>query len=217
LRKIAVIDYGAGNLRSVARALDALGADYIVTNKSEVVESADALILPGQGAFKECIEHLEKGGLDAAIKNSVAGGKPYLGICLGLQVLFDTSEEFGITRGLGLLPGRVVRFSGPAFDGTPPQCKIPHMGWTRLRLAGRHPIFDGIGQDTYFYFVHSFYVCPEIPADIAAMADHGGVFAAAAARGNIMGVQFHPEKSQEAGRRLLQNFLRIVSGELKCS
>jgi imidazole glycerol-phosphate synthase subunit HisH len=217
LTRIAIIDYGAGNLRSVARAMQKIGAEFFVTDKPEEVAASSAIILPGVGAFRDCVDTLRERDLDVAIKSAINEGRPFLGICLGLQVLFESSEEFGSTQGFGILPGRVTRFSGGDFEGSPPKLKIPHMGWTRIREVGNHPIFDGVPNGSYFYFVHSFFVHPENPPDIIALAEHGGAFTAAAARGNVIGVQFHPEKSQEAGLCVLKNFIRIAQGELACS
>lgn len=214
---IALIDYGAGNLRSVARALQRLGADFFITDDPEDVRAAKALILPGQGAFRDCVLSLAEHGLDEALLQAFDQGKPYLGICLGLQLLFDSSEEFGDTPGLGILPGKVLRFNGPAFQGAPPPCKIPHMGWSRVQRRREHPIFHGIDEGSYFYFVHSYYVSPERDSDSLAVAEHGGEFSAAAGRGRFVGVQFHPEKSQEAGLRLLGNFLRWADEAPACS
>ncbi|MBZ0270511.1 imidazole glycerol phosphate synthase subunit HisH [bacterium] len=217
MSRIAIVDYQAGNLRSVARALERLSADYFVASSATEIARADAVILPGQGAFRDCVANLTDRGVDVAIRDAIREGKPYLGICIGLQVLFDESEEFGKTRGLGVLPGRVTRFSGDPFEGTPPRLKVPHMGWTRVRPVGHHPLFTGIEEGSYFYFVHSYFAHPSEPTDILALAEHGHAFAAAAGRGRVMAVQFHPEKSQEPGRILLENFLRIANGELECS
>lgn len=210
MSRIAVIDYGSGNLRSVARALQNLGAEFTLTDDPAELERASALILPGQGAFADCVANLRNRGLDPVIRACIDGGKPYLGICLGLQVLFDESEEFGRTPGLGLLRGRVRRFSGAPFEGHPPALKVPHMGWSRIEVRRPSPLFDGIGSGAYFYFVHSFYCDAADSADVLASADHGLTFAASAGRDRVFGIQFHPEKSQAAGRRLLQNFLRFA-------
>ncbi|MCB9488170.1 MAG: imidazole glycerol phosphate synthase subunit HisH [Deltaproteobacteria bacterium] len=212
MSRVAVIDYGAGNLRSVAGALKHLGADFEVTSDPAKAAEAHAIILPGQGAFGDCMANLRKGGMNEVMKEAAASGKPFLGICIGLQIIFDSSEEFGEHEGLGILPGRNVRFSGADFEGTPPALKIPHMGWTRVHPVREHPLFAGIDDGAYFYFVHSFYPVPERDEDILATADHGGEFVCAAARDNVMAVQFHPEKSQDAGLRLLTNFLEIAKG-----
>lgn len=213
MTRIAVIDYGSGNLASVTRALASLGATFVVTSDPAEIRAADALILPGQGAFRDCMTNLEGRGLDAAIRASLDADKPYLGICLGLQILFDRSDEFGTTAGLGFLPGRVRRFEGPWFEGRPPELKVPHMGWTKIDKRAAHPVFDGIESGAYFYFVHSYFCEADEAGDIVASATHGLTYTAAAARGRVVGVQFHPEKSQAAGRRLLANFLQFVSGD----
>ncbi|MBI4681166.1 MAG: imidazole glycerol phosphate synthase subunit HisH [Nitrospirae bacterium] len=200
---IAIVDYGMGNLRSVEKGFLKVGIDVVVTNKPEIIEKADGIVLPGVGAFKDCMRELSNLRLTDAIVNAIRNGKPYLGICLGLQVLFSESEEFGRCRGLDIFKGKVVRFSSG-------NLKIPHMGWNELTIQKQNPLLNGIKDKTYFYFVHSFYVVPEDSSIIAATTDYGINFTSMVWEDNIFAVQFHPEKSQAAGLRLLENFGRIV-------
>jgi len=204
---IAVIDYGMGNLRSVAKAIEhvARTATVKVTSDPVVVAAADRVVFPGQGAMPDCMRELRARGLyDAVVK--AAGEKPFLGICIGLQMLFEYSEE-GDTPGLGILPGHVRRFAHHLVDAQGNKLKVPHMGWNEVRQHIRHPLWDGIAQDTRFYFVHSYYPEPAQPELVAGTACYPTEFACAAARANIFAVQFHPEKSQAAGLRLLANFV----------
>lgn len=202
---IAVIDYGMGNLRSVQKALEKAGHDARVTSSPQAVRDAGALVLPGVGAFRDCIRSLEKLHLIEPVLSSVRSGKPFLGICLGLQILFTESEEFGTTPGLNLIPGRVVRF---ARDHTPEaeSLKIPHMGWNTIAVCRPAPVFNAIEDGSFFYFVHSYYVVPDDTAVIATTTGYGIEFTSSILKDNIFACQFHPEKSQEAGLRLLKNF-----------
>lgn len=204
--RIAIVDTGSGNLRSVEKALAAAGGDPAITSDADAVARADKLVVPGQGAFGGCVAGLERGGgaLRQAVLAAVRAGKPYLGICLGLQVLFEGSDEDPGCRGLGLVPGKVVRFA------VEPPLKIPHMGWNacaRGPAAARSPVLGGLAEGTYFYFVHSYYPAPADPADVALEAQHGVRFCAAVARDNLLACQFHPEKSQQAGLALLSRFV----------
>jgi glutamine amidotransferase len=201
---VAVLDSGYGNLRSVEKALARVGSRPIVTSDPDIVRRADRVVVPGQGAFGECVAALAERHLEAALREVLADGRPYLGICLGLQVLYEESEEQGPVRGLGLLPGRVIRFRP-----TDPTHKVPHMGWNRVRDRGgpRDPILSGIPADAYFYFVHSYYVAPRDPTTVALTCDYGGEFTAAIRKDNLFACQFHPEKSQAVGLRLLENFV----------
>jgi glutamine amidotransferase len=203
--RVAIVDTGSGNLRSVEKALAAAGADPVVTADPDVVAAADKIVVPGQGAFGGCVAGLDRGGgaLRAAVLEQVRAGKPYLGLCLGLQILFDGSDESPDCRGLGLLPGRVRRF-----EVKPPD-KIPHMGWNEVRRgpAAGVPGLQATPDGTYFYFVHSYYPVPDVDADVALYSEYGGRFCAAAARDNVLAVQFHPEKSQAAGIALLSRFV----------
>ena len=205
--RIAVIDYGMGNLRSVAKALEHVvpDAEVVVTSDAGTVESAERVVFPGQGAMRDCMRELDARGLRAAVTQA-ARDKPFLGICIGLQMLFDHSEE-GDTPGLGILPGRVVRFPAEHMSDTHgAKLKVPHMGWNEVRRTREHPLWSGIADAARFYFVHSYFPVPADAETTAATSRYPFEFACAAARGNVFAVQFHPEKSQEAGLRLLANF-----------
>ena len=196
-----IIDYGAGNLRSVANAVQALGIKPRLVSKPEDMEGLSHLILPGVGAFGDCMAELEKRGLTGAIRDWVLAGKPYFGICLGYQILFEESEEMSGIRGLGVFPGKVRRFKE---DGR----KIPHMGWNAaVPRDPSDPAWAGLGESPYFYFVHSYFPEPADPAIIAMETEYGEKFASAIRSGAVLATQFHPEKSQQAGLRLLGNFL----------
>lgn len=201
---IAVVDYGMGNLRSVSKALDAIGAANEVTDAPGRIAAADRLILPGVGAFGECVRGLRARGLEPAVRAFVATGRPFLGICVGMQILAETSEESPEERGLGIVKGSVPRFR--------PGPKIPHMGWNDVRVVAEdEPLFRGIPQGAYFYFVHSYFVRPdgEDAACATATCEYGETFAAALRKGNVAATQFHPEKSQKHGLKLLENFSRM--------
>jgi glutamine amidotransferase len=201
---LAVIDYGAGNLRSVLHALNYLGADSIrIVRTPRDLQGAARIILPGVGAFGAGMQKLDEQGLIQPIRDAVFAGTPYLGICLGMQFLFDVSDELGEHRGLGLLPGRVTRFADlPGF-------KVPHMGWNRLSPVRESPLLASIPAEGYAYFVHSYYCAPATASDILAEVDYGIRFTAVVQRDNIYGVQFHPEKSQRTGLQVLKNFLEM--------
>jgi glutamine amidotransferase len=205
---IAIIDYGMGNLRSVEKGFLKVGVDVKVTNKAEDVNDADGVVLPGVGAFKDCMLELKKLELIDAVVNSIKTGKPYLGICLGLQVLFSESEEFGTCRGLDIFRGRVVRFE---LDNS--ELKIPQMGWNQVNIRNNSPLFKEIPDKSYFYFVHSYYVAPDDDSIIGTTTDYGVEFTSAVCKDNVYAVQFHPEKSQTLGLRLLKNFGEIVYGK----
>ncbi|ABG04070.1 imidazole glycerol phosphate synthase subunit hisH [Rubrobacter xylanophilus DSM 9941] len=202
--RVAVVDYGAGNTLSVTRALQRAGAEVELTPDPARVLAAGAVVLPGVGAFGDCVRKLAERGLDEACREHVGRGGPLLGVCVGLQVLFEGSEESPGAEGLGLLPGRVVRFSGEGL-------RVPHMGWNTLRVLRGHPVLEGLDGEA-FYFVHSYHPEPAEPADLLATSSYGGEFCAAAGRGNLVAVQFHPEKSSRAGLRLYENFLRWARG-----
>jgi len=196
---IAVIDYDAGNTLSVTRALEKVGAGVDLTSDPDRVKDADAVVLPGVGAFGDCMNKLAERGMDAACREVFRSGKPFLGVCVALQVIFDDSEESPGAEGLGLLPGSVRRFKAG-------DLKVPHMGWNELRLVRDHPVLDGLdGED--FYFVHSYYPEPAETADLLGETEYGVRFCAAAGRENLVAVQFHPEKSSRAGLGLYENFL----------
>ena len=203
---ITIIDYGVGNLHSAAKGVEKAGSKVLVTSDPERVAKADKLILPGVGAFKDCIDSLTRGGFVAPIKAHVAAGKPLLGICVGMQLLFDQSEEFGIHQGLGLIPGKVVRFPADMRQGAD-HLKVPHMGWNDLRFRQPSPLFAGIAEGSYVYFVHSYYCVPDDGAVVAAECRYGDVtFCASVCRDNLLATQFHPEKSQALGLDILKNF-----------
>lgn len=203
---IAVVDYGMGNLRSVEKGLARTGASVEVTSDPDRVRSADGVVLPGVGAFGACMQNLTGRGLAEPVKDVVRAGKPFLGICLGLQLLFDESEEFGRVEGLGLLHGRVRGFPRESMDGL----KIPHMGWNRLDVRKPAAELEGVEQGSFVYFVHSYYVEPADPSMIAATTDYGIELTAAVAKDNVFACQFHPEKSQAIGLGILENFARRV-------
>jgi glutamine amidotransferase len=202
--RIAVVDYGAGNLRSVAKALERSALVPEVTGDPAAVRRADAVVLPGVGAFADAVASLRVRRLDDTVRDSIESRRPYLGLCLGLQILFEESDEHGRNPGLGLLPGRVERFPASGVDGGP--LRVPHIGWNLVRFAGSHPMLEGLPGEDYYYFVHSYRAVPAREEDTVGRADYGGEFAAAVARDTAFAVQFHPEKSQSAGRRLLDAF-----------
>jgi len=206
--RVAVVDYGAGNLRSVSKALERSGFAVEVTRAPEGVRAADCVVLPGVGAFADAVQRLEDSGLGAAVREALAAGRPYLGLCLGLQLLFEESDEHGVSKGLGILRGRVERFPENDLDGTP-LC-VPHIGWNRVSFLGAHPMLESLPDDDFYYFVHSYRAIPADSEDAVGHAQYGGRFAAAVARDNAFAVQFHPEKSQAAGKRLLDSFAAWV-------
>ena len=203
-RRIALVDYGAGNLRSVAKALERSGLAVVVSDAPEVVRAADGVVLPGVGAFADAVKALRGSGLEEAVKEAIEDGRPYLGLCFGLQLLFDEGDEHGTTRGFGILPGRVERFPSVGPDGE--TLRVPHIGWNSVRFSGEHPMLEHLPEREHFYFVHSYRPVPSDPGIVVGRTDYGGEFAAAVARGSIFAVQFHPEKSQAAGKRLLDAF-----------
>jgi glutamine amidotransferase len=198
--QVAVIDYDAGNTLSVTRALEKVGARVDLTPDPERVALADAVVLPGVGAFGDCMRKLAERGMAEACREAVGSGKPFLGVCVGLQVLFEGSEESPGVGGLGVLPGTVVRFEGG-------DLKVPHMGWNQLEVAREHRVLEGLDGEA-FYFVHSYYPEPARKGDVLGTAEYGTRFCAAAGRENLAAVQFHPEKSSRAGLALYENFLR---------
>lgn len=208
-RVIGIIDYGMGNLFSVSQALKRLEVPYFISEDKEELMKADRLILPGVGAFKDAMDRLNETGLSEMIIEFVQTGKPLLGICLGMQLLFEESEEHGLTKGLGLLPGRVVHFPGVTQEGI--TYKVPHMGWNKLLFKQDSPILDSIEED-FVYFVHSYYVVTDDPTVIIAESNYDVQVPAVVGRGNVFGMQFHPEKSGKTGVKLLTNFTQF-SGE----
>ncbi|WP_327054595.1 imidazole glycerol phosphate synthase subunit HisH [Geobacillus thermodenitrificans] len=206
---IGVIDYGMGNLYSVSKALERLGCPYIVSGDKEELARVRGLILPGVGSFRDAMHILRETGLADFIRSEVQDGTPLLGICLGMQLLFDESEENGPTEGLGLLRGRVVRFPGVTNDGEP--YKVPHMGWNRLRFHRSSPLLDGV-EEGYVYFVHSYYVVPGEEEVVLASSEYDVDVPAVVGRDNVFGTQFHPEKSGAVGMSILNRYVGIVTG-----
>jgi len=198
--RVGIIDYGVGNLRSVEKAFAAVGCDAVVSADENVLLTVERLVLPGVGAFGACMRALTERGFDRLITERVAHGTPLLGVCVGMQMLFEESEEFGRTLGLGLLRGRVKRFSDDLV--------VPQVGWNQIRQRLTHPLFDGIADGAFFYFVHSYYCEPADSSVVLGETDYSVAYASVVAHENISGVQFHPEKSQAAGLRLLANFAR---------
>ncbi len=202
---ISVIDYDMGNLRSVAKALERVGAEVRVTRSARAVADSTHVVLPGVGAFGECMRNLDRYGLLGPITGAIGSGKPFLGICLGLQLLFDESEEDGPVEGLGVIPGRVVRFAkGRKEDGE--LLKVPHMGWNDIGIRKESRLLSGIEDGSYFYFVHSYYAAPDDPSVVLTTTGYGVEFASSVERDNVMACQFHPEKSQGLGLEMLRNF-----------
>lgn len=206
-RRVAVVDYGMGNLRSVVKALVAVGAEPSLVDTPAGLRGADAVVLPGVGSLPEAARRLAETGLDAALRQVVADGRPFLGICLGMQLLFDRGEEGGGAAGLGLLAGEVTRLSGGQEDGRP--LKVPHIGWNAVAWDEPAPLMEGLEPPTYFYFVHSYAASWPPAASWSARARYGSVFTAAVGGNGVWGVQFHPEKSGRAGLTLLRNFARM--------
>jgi glutamine amidotransferase len=201
---VAIIDYGVGNLRSVEKAFHAGGVEVVVSPDEAVLRSAEKLVLPGVGAFRACMEALAARGFDRLVRERVEEGTPLLGVCVGMQMLFEESEEFGTTSGLGFLKGRVRRF--------PEGLRVPQVGWNQVEWKSRHALSEGIGDKTFFYFVHSFFCEADEAGEIIGETEYGLAYPSVVARGNVCGVQFHPEKSQAAGLRLLKNFAEHHAG-----
>ena len=209
MSKVVVLDYGSSNLRSVAKALETVADSkhtITISNQSEIILNADRVVFPGQGAIGQCMHHLREQGLDEIIRVCILN-KPFLGICLGLQSLMDHSEEDGGVDGLGILPGKVLRFEANVRDEEGTLYKIPSMGWNQVYQIKSHPLWDGIKDGSRFYFVHSYYVKPELESDVTGRTEYICKYTSAAARDNLFATQFHPEKSQHAGLTLLKNFL----------
>jgi imidazole glycerol-phosphate synthase subunit HisH len=200
---LTIVDYGMGNLRSVQKAFQKLGVDAEVSQSPVEIGRAEKLVLPGVGAFRDAIHELKTKDMVAPVKDHIAAGKPFLGICLGLQLLFDVSYEDGEWEGLGIIPGEVVRLQDM------PGLKIPHMGWNSLQMASHPPVFEDIPEGSHFYFVHSYHVAPREESIIAARTTHGQSFVSVIAQDNLFATQFHPEKSQRLGLKLLSNFAEL--------
>jgi imidazole glycerol-phosphate synthase subunit HisH len=209
---IAIIDYGMGNLRSVEKAFAAVGHHAVVTRDRRVIDDASHVVLPGVGAFADCMANITRYGLIDPIRQAIGKGKPFLGICLGLQLLFTQSEEFGVHQGLGVIPGAVTRFSFGDHSAvarspeTNDALKVPHIGWNAITLKREAPLFKGIESGTQVYFVHSYYVQPNDPSVISTVTEYGLTFVSSIWRDNIIACQFHPEKSQSVGLRMIRNF-----------
>ena len=201
---IAIIDYDAGNIKSVEKAILFLGEEVVITREEETILRADGVILPGVGAFGDAMEKLKAYGLVEVIHKCVEKQIPFLGICLGLQLMFDSSEECPVVEGLHLLPGKIMRI--PAENGL----KIPHIGWNNLHFPNQSRLFQGIAEDSYVYFVHSYYLAAEEEQIVAATTEYGTLIHAAVEKGNVFACQFHPEKSSDVGLKILQNFIAIT-------
>lgn len=200
---VIVVDYGMGNIRSVSKAFEACGADVTVSSKPGDLKKAERIVLPGVGAFGDSMSNLKQRGLIEPLREQIlVKRKPFFGICLGMQILADSGEEKGSHRGLGWLPGKTVVFSLKD-----PRLKVPHIGWNDIQIVQDSPLWSGLGKKLDFYFVHSYHFVPSEKSDVAATCDYGGDFTAAVQRGNIFATQFHPEKSQESGLRIIRNFL----------
>jgi len=206
---VRIVDYEMGNLRSVQKALETVGADARITQDADEVRRADRLVLPGVGAFGDAADALRRRHLDSAVRDFIATGRPFLGICLGLQLLFDVGFEDGEYPGLGVLAGRCVPLPGDLCGPDGRRLKVPHMGWNSLQIVHRSPILDGLDDGCQVYFVHSYVVEPEDPAIVSTRTDYGAAFTSSVCRGNVMATQFHPEKSQTVGLRMLENFVRF--------
>ena len=196
--RVAIIDYGVGNLRSVEKAFAATGCEAVVTGHENELRAAERLVLPGVGAFGACMKALKERGFDRLVCDRVREGTPLLGVCVGMQLLFEESEEFGSTPGLGLLKGRVRKFGSDLV--------VPHIGWNRIHQTQPHALFEGVTDGSFCYFVHSFYCEPKNPEAIVAETEYGERYASVVAQENVCGVQFHPEKSQDVGLLMLRNF-----------
>ncbi len=198
MSKVAIIDYGVGNLRSVEKAFAATGCEAVVSSDERVLRRAERLVLPGVGAFASCMKALCERSFDSLVREQAAAGTPLLGICVGMQMLFEVSDEFGTTDGLGLLAGRVRRFGS--------ELRVPQVGWNRIEQKQRHRLFAGVADGSFCYFVHSYYCEPIYTDSIVGETEYGVKYASVVANDNVCGVQFHPEKSQDVGLRILRNF-----------
>lgn len=205
---IAIIDYGMGNLRSVQKGFEKIGAEAVVTSDPLVILEADRVVLPGVGAFRDCMRNLEQAGFVEPLLKVIAGGRPFLGICVGMQLLFTDSVEFGLYSGLNVIPGHVLRFpENMSISGE--RLPVPQMGWNQLSFKSRPAAFEGIEDGSNVYFVHSYYVKPDDDTVVATTTDYGIEFCSSIWKDNIIATQFHPEKSQEIGLRILKNFAEL--------
>ena len=207
---IAIIDYGMGNLRSVQKGFEKVGHEAVVTSDTKTILDADRVVLPGVGAFADCMRNLERQGLVGSVYKVIQSGRPFMGICLGLQLLFEEGEEFGVHKGLGVLKGRVVRFPTEVENNAEGIYKIPHMGWNKIAKRSNAPHLADVPDGSFFYFVHSYFVKPDDQSVAATTTSYGVEFVSSVWKDNIFATQFHPEKSQEMGLRILKKF-----GELK--
>jgi imidazole glycerol-phosphate synthase subunit HisH len=207
MKRVVIVDYGAGNLRSVARAIAQHEYEPLVSCEARAIESAEALVLPGVGAAADTMRNLQDGGLVEPIREYIQSGRPFLGVCMGQQALLSISEEGGEHRCLDIIEGRVKRL--------PAGQKVPHMGWNQVRQTVRHPVFEGIDDGAYFYFVHSYYPAPDNQDVVIGETDYGVTFASVLAQGNVVATQFHPEKSGKDGLRFYGNFLKLAFGPLQ--
>jgi len=205
---VVIVDYGMGNLRSAQKGFEKAGIDALISSDPADVDNADGVVLPGVGAFRDCMSNLTQARLVDPVQRAIREGKPFLGICLGMQLLLSISEEFGLHQGLDVIRGRVLRFP------VSKNLKVPHMGWNRVHQEAPTPLLDGIPDGTFFYFVHSYYAVPEESGVVAARTEYGARFASIISTGNIFATQFHPEKSDKWGIQMLGNFGKIVSGSL---
>jgi glutamine amidotransferase len=204
MSKIVIVDYGVGNFRSVQKAFEAIGAATQITDSVAVVNQAEVVVLPGVGAFGDAIHNLRQAGLDKPVLTAVKAGKPLFGICVGLQLLFDESEEMGRHQGLGILPGKIVRFPDT------PHLPVPHMGWNQIEPERDHPLLKKIAPGDFAYFAHSYYAQPANPAHIIACTEYGRRYASVVGHDNVCAIQFHPEKSQQVGLQILRNFVEFA-------
>lgn len=205
---IAIIDYGMGNLRSVQKGFEKVGSEAIVTDDPQIVLQAEKVVLPGVGAFRDCMHNLEQGGFVEPILKIIAEGRPFLGICVGMQLLFTDSVEFGLYNGLNVIPGHVLRFPDQ-MTVAGEKLKVPQMGWNQLSFKRRPPAFEGIDDGSNVYFVHSYYVRPDDSGVVATTTDYGIEFCSSVWKDNVVATQFHPEKSQEIGLKILKNFAEM--------
>jgi glutamine amidotransferase len=200
---IVIVDYGVGNFRNVQKAFEAVGVPATITSSPEIVERAEAVVLPGVGAFGDAMRHLHERGLDQPVWAAARSGKPLFGICVGLQLLFDQSEEMGQHQGLGILPGQVVRF--------PASLTVPHMGWNQIQPQREHPLLRQVEPGDFAYFAHSYFALPTEPEHVIACTDYGQPFASVVGHANVCAIQFHPEKSQQVGLQILKNFVEFAA------
>lgn len=205
MKRIVIVDAGIGNLRSVQKAFEHVGSVPAITDEPAAVAEAEAVVLPGVGAFGDGIDGLRSRGLDRAVFDTIERGIPFFGICVGLQLLFEESEEMGTHRGLGVLPGRVVRF--------PKHLTVPHMGWNQIEQRRSHPLLRGVPDGAFAYFAHSYHAVSDDESIVVATTDYGGPFLSVVARDNVCAIQFHPEKSQQVGLTLLHNFVEKITNE----